>query len=243
MVPCPTLEVPLDSIESAILAAPFADRLELCDDLPSEGWSPTAEFVRQAREAVEVELVAMVRPRVAGMDTSMTIAGFVATSVVVEASLREIESFAKAGADSVAIGLVTRDGFVDMDACGRLADCARAAGMTVAFLRTFDLLTDRERGMRDIAALGVIRVVTAGVLGWDASVATLECRLEVLEADVRLANSLAPAGSQPIEVVVGGGVRWGNALDFLAITPHLHASCRREGRIHRDELAALRSVL
>lgn len=226
-----------------MLAAPFADRLELCDDLPSEGWSPSAELVRQVREAVEIELVAMVRPRIEGADSSMAIAGFLATAEVVDASLREIEAFAAAGADSVAIGLVTREGLVDLEACGRLAETARSAGMTVAFLRTFDLLADRERGMRDIAALGVTRVVTAGVLGWDASVATLEERLEALEADVRCAKALAPQGAPPIELVAGGGVRFGNALDFLAITPHLHASCRRDGRINRDELAQLRLVL
>ena len=35
-----TLEVPIDSIEGARLAAPFATRLEVCHDLGSEGWTP-----------------------------------------------------------------------------------------------------------------------------------------------------------------------------------------------------------
>ena len=32
----------------AASAAPFADRLELCDDLPSEGWTPTPALIAAA---------------------------------------------------------------------------------------------------------------------------------------------------------------------------------------------------
>ncbi|NDG63004.1 MAG: hypothetical protein EBY29_05995 [Planctomycetes bacterium] len=44
----PILEVPVDSIAGAMMAAPFADRLELCDDLSSEGWTPTITAVAQS---------------------------------------------------------------------------------------------------------------------------------------------------------------------------------------------------
>ena len=243
MIAVPTLEVPLDSLESAVLAAPYADRLELCDDLASEGWSPTEALVRSVRAAVETELVVMVRPRLSGADTSLTASGFAATARVIDACRADIEMAARAGAESVAIALLTRDGFVDMEACGQLAACARAARLEVAFLRAFDLLKDRERGMRNICALGVQRVVTAGVMGWDASVTPLERRLEVLEVDTAQARRFATPSSAPVEVVAGGGVRWSNALDFLAISPHLHASCRRDGAISREELEALREQM
>lgn len=243
MVPIRTLEVPLDSLQSAVLAAPYADRLELCDDLASEGWSPSVNLVRSVRAAVEVELVAMVRPRVVGASTALTIAGFTANEVVVDSAVREIEEFARAGADSVAIGLLTGDGLIDMEACGRLVATAHGAGLTVGFLRTFDLLVDRERGMRNILALGVTRLLTAGVLGWDAASATLEERLAVIELDVLNARRCAATGSAGVEVVVGGGVRSSNALAGLAVSPHLHASCRRNGVINRDELAMLREQL
>ncbi len=242
MIVKPTLEVPLDSLDGAILAAPFADRLELCDDLASEGWTPRAELVRAVRAAVTTSLVAMIRPRLADSNPAMTIAGFTATPRIVEASIREIEGAAEAGANSVAIGLVRADGFVDMDACGRLADVARAAKLEVAFLRTFDLLVDRERGMRDITALGMKRVVTAGVLGWDASVATLAQRIEVLQHDGR--NAVAFAGSRrPVEIVPGGGVRASNAREFMRVSPHLHASCRRASVISREELGELHAAM
>ena len=239
----PTLEVPVDSIAGAIMAAPFADRLELCDDLSSEGWTPTMELVRDARASTGASLVVMIRPRLQGAITAMTVAGFTATPQIVDASIREIELAAAAGAHSVAIGLLTADGFVDMEACGKLADVARTAGLEVAFLRTFDLLTDRRRGMRDLSALCMKRVVTAGVLGWDASVATLEQRIAVLAEDARNAEKLAISSNCVVEIIPGGGVRAKNARDFMQVSPHLHASCRRGGIINRDELEDLKNQM
>jgi copper homeostasis protein CutC len=50
-------------------------------------------------------------------------------------------------------------------------------------------------------------------------------------------------GVTPVEIVPGGGVRASNAAEFLRVSPHLHASCRRSGAISDDELQALRAVL
>jgi copper homeostasis protein CutC len=114
----------------------------------------------------------------------------------------------------------------------------------VAFLRTFDLLADRVRGIGDLTALGMTRVVTAGVLGWDASVLSLEQRLAVLKRDVQNAERAARVHGKPVvEIVPGGGVRAANAAAFLEVSPHLHASCRRGGQISAEELSALHDVL
>lgn len=242
-----TLEVPLDSLDAAILAAPFADRLELCDDLASEGWTPTATLIRAVCDRIDTSrtsIVSMVRPRSANNSAILDIAAFTTTPRILSDALFEIEASAKAGAHSVAIGLLTPDGYVDMDACARMRDVAREHGLIVAFLRTFDLLADRKRGMDDISALGMTRVVTAGVLGWDASVLTMPERLAVLAEDARNAAISANVhGVAPVEVVPGGGVRASNATDFLTVSPHLHASCRRDGAISGAELQALRNVL
>ena len=243
----PTLEVPLDSVEGAVLAAPFAERLELCDDLSSEGWTPTMSLIRAVRERIDpsrTTIVSMIRPRSANNSAHLDVAAFTTTPRILDDCLHEIEASAKAGADSVAIGLLTADGHVDVDACAKMRDVARELGLIVAFLRTFDLLADRTRGMHDITALGITRVVTAGVLGWDASVLTLPQRLEVLAADARTAAAAALVhGVVPVDVVPGGGVRAANAGDFLTVSPHLHASCRRDGRISLVELEQLSEVL
>ena len=243
----PTLEVPLDSLDAAILAAPFADRLELCDDLASEGWTPAMSLIRAVRDRIDptrTTIVSMIRPRSANNSAHLDIAAFTTTPRILEDCCREIDSSARAGADSVAVGLLTADGHVDVDACARMRDVALEFGLVVAFLRTFDLLADRARGMNDITALGLTRVVTAGVLGWDAAVLTLSQRLDVLAADLRNAETSATQyGVRPVEVVPGGGVRAANAAAFLSVSPHLHASCRRDGHISESELALLAEVL
>jgi copper homeostasis protein len=243
----PTLEVPLDSLSAALLAAPFADRLELCDDLASEGWTPTPTLIRDVRTRIDTartSIVSMIRPRSANNSATLDVAAFTTTPRILEDALFEIDASAKAGADSVAIGLLTPDGLVDMEACARMRDVAREHGLVVAFLRTFDLLADRSRGMNDITALGMTRVITAGVLGWDANVLTLPQRLVVLADDARNAAKFAEAhGVTPVEIVPGGGVRASNAAEFLGVSPHLHASCRRDGAISGAELQALRDVL
>ncbi len=262
----PTLEVPVDSLNSAVLAAPFATRLELCDDLPSEGWTPKTSLIERVRAAVDTHLVAMIRPRFADSPLTLTLESFIATKRVMDASTQEIKLAAAAGANSVAIGLLQADGHVDMNACGELAELARSLKLEVAFLRTFDLLADRARGMRDISALGMKRVVTAGVLGWDAAISSLEQRMAVLQSDAMNAAGAASAQShasatiksahanapeQPhiplarhtVEIVPGGGVRSSNAAQFMSVSPHLHASCRRDGVFNMDEIRLLHAAM
>ncbi len=245
--PVPTLEVPLDSLDAAVRAAPFAARLELCDDLASEGWTPSASLIRAVRNHVDIartSIVSMIRPRSADRSGALDVAAFTATPRIVDDALFEIDASARAGADSVAIGLLTAEGVVDMEACTRMRDVARGHGLVVAFLRSFDLLADRKRGMDDITALGMTRVITAGVRGWDSTVLTLPQRLTVLEEDVRNAAASAEVhGVAPVEVVPGGGVRASNAAAFLAVSPHLHASCRRDGAFSLEEVEALHAVL
>lgn len=200
--------------------------------------------VRAQIDPARTLIVSMIRPRSANNSTQLDVAAFTTTPRILTDCLREIEASAEAGAHSVAVGLLTPDGFVDMDACGRMRDLARECGLIVAFLRTFDLLHDRARGMEDLTALGMTRVVTAGVLGWDASVLTLGQRLAVLGDDARHALAAAAKyGVTPVEIVPGGGVRASNAAEFLTVSPHLHASCRRDGAFSVDEVRALRDAL
>lgn len=235
-----TLEIPIDSHAAALLAAPWASRLELCDDLPSEGWSPRWDIVERVSKDAGVHVVAMIRPRIAGAIAELVPAAFATTPALLEECLREVDRAASAGAQSVAVSLLTPAAEVDREACALLVAAARERGMEAAFLRTFDLLADRERGMQDITELGFVRVVTAGVRGWDASVLSVDERVAVLCRDAEHAVRFARAcGRPPVEVVPGGGVRASNAAQFMRASPHLHASCRRNGIIDAAEIEAL----
>lgn len=243
-----TLEVPLDSVAAAEVAAPYANRIELCEDLSTEGWTPQESLVRVVRRISDAcpprsrpRVVAMIRPRLPESTLALDATAFVATPRVLKASLADIARSADAGAQEVAIGLLDARGQVDSEACAQMRDAALARGLGVAFLRVFDLLPDRARGWRDLAALGIGRVLTAAVRGWDASVAPVPERVQVLKSDQACAQSAAGAGSEPPEIAAGGGVRAANAAAFLAATPHLHASCRLQGTISAQELAGIRA--
>lgn len=239
----PTLEIPVDSIDTALKAAPHADRLELCDDLPTEGWSPAAELVREARRATNCEVVAMIRPRVTGMPATLEPAAFVGTPAFRAACLRDIEAAADAGAHSVAIGMLDDAGDIDLEGCTRLVEAATRRRMRVSFHRAFDLLQDRGRGWRDVLALGMARVLTAGVQGWDAGMQPLPDRVGLLRDETRqLAELSRSLGCLPPDIVCCGGVRSANASSWLVATPHLHASCRVAGRFEADEAASLRAM-
>lgn len=267
----PTLEVPVDSIDAVEVAAPLADRIELCDDLATEGWTPTAALVRAARAVSDAQpadrrprIIAMIRPRLPGSTLSLDAAAFAATDRIMAESMREIAACIDAGAHEIAIGLLDAHGRIDVAACARLRDAALSRGATVAFLRVFDLLKDRAQGWHDMARLGIGRVLTAGVLGWDAGIAAVDARARVIAEDAACAAAAfasggirdsAPAVSRqglaphahvadhPVAIAAGGGVRASNAAEFLRVTPHLHASCRVGGRISATELAALHACI
>lgn len=253
----PTLEVPVDSIESVECAVHYADRIELCDDLATEGWTPTPALVRGARARSDAQpqgrrpcIVAMIRPRLPDSTLALDAAAFVATDRVVAESEREIAACIDAGAHEIAIGLLDAQGHIDLPACARLRDASLSRGASVAFLRVFDLLADRVRGWSDIAALGIGRVLTAGVHGWDAGVASIAERTRVIAADIEVAElacavraTASPRSIDRIAIAAGGGVRAANASSFLRVTPNLHASCRVAGRICANELSALRQSI
>jgi copper homeostasis protein len=246
----PVLEVPIESLEGALASLPFADRLEVCDDLSTEGWTPDPALVRSVRGAIDAggrpgaRVVAMIRPRVPGAVVAPVLEAFLSTPIVVDACQREIESMARAGAHDVAIGLLRSDASIDVEAMERLAGSARALGLGVAFLRTLDLVRDRDRAMRDLVDLGMERVVTAGVLGWDASVATVGSRVDRLMRDALAAAVHATArGARAVTIVPGGGVRSSNASEFMRVSCDLHSSCRVGGALDAAEGRALRAVL
>lgn len=244
------LEIPLDTIGAAQLAVKWADRLELCDDLQTEGWTPNAALVRAARGLIDergragARVVAMIRPRGMGAVEAPVLESFVATPAIIAASLREIDGVHEAGAHDVALGLVTAAGAIDLAAMATLIEHARARSLGVAFLRVIDLVADRERGMRDLVDLGIDRVLTAGVRGWDATVGSVEERVASLQRDRELmARHAQASGAALPAIVLGGGVRSGNARAFLRVSGELHSSCRAGGVFDAAEASAIRAAI
>lgn len=139
-------------MESAILAMNAgADRIELCDNLPEGGTTPSFGTILTARERLKIKLHVLIRPRNGD---------FLYTDPEMDIMMKDIELCRKSGIDGIVTGVLKADGSVDID---RTSDLIKAAGgMSVTFHRAFDLCNDPVKGVEDVISTGAVRLLTSG---------------------------------------------------------------------------------
>lgn len=239
------IEIAVDNVGDAVAAVEAgADRLELVSHLNQHGLTPPAELVRDVKLAVSVPIMAMVRPD-AGP--------FVATPRSVAFMMRDAEAVLAEGADGIVFGMLTPDGHIDRGAVAMLVDAAR--GRQTCFHRAFDLCTDPEGSLDALMDRGVTRVLSAGfdvrataaALGFDRAATPDVLAGASLPIRLRRLKAYAEQAGDRLEILPCGGVRSGNAVEFLMGTGvrQLHSACRINGapRLSRDEAVNLRRAV
>ena len=186
-----------------------ATRLELCRDLQTGGMTPPAALLESVLEALEragrgnVPIFCMVRDQPVG---------FQAPSGGGGAAARAAADLLGRGAGGVVTGHLTAAGGVDRDVLAAVLEVA--AGRPVTFHRAFDATRDLQETLRELAVLGVTRVLTGGGPGtaWSGR-ATLR---RLVAASRRM--------SGPV-ILGGGGVRGDHAAALIRETGlgELHA--------------------
>jgi copper homeostasis protein len=201
------LEVCVDSLESAITAqVAGADRVELCNNLIEGGTTPGYGTIVSVRNNLTIGLNVLVRPR--GSD-------FLYTDPEFDIMRRDIEICGEAGADGIVVGILLRDGNIDIERTSKLIEFARP--MKVAFHRAFDMCKDPVKGLEDIILSGADRVLTSG-------------QKNTVAEGSELIRSLIAQADNRIIIMPGGGINETN-IEWIAGTTgaiEFHLTGRKE---------------
>ena len=211
----PLIEVCVDSIESAIAAEKGgADRIELCASLFEGGITPSAGCIELTLKNVSIDTNVIIRPR--GGD-------FLYTDVEFEVMKKDIIMTKNLGANGVVLGILNRDGSVDIERTKELVYLAKP--MTITFHRAFDMTPDPFKALEDIISLGIDRILTSGQ------------ERTALEG-IDLISDLVKAANGRIIIMAGGGVNERNINKLYTRTgvQELHSS----GRVKADSAMTYR---
>jgi len=146
------MEVCANSVSSALAAeAGGAIRVELCDNLPEGGTTPSYAQIKLAKKLLKIKVYPIIRPR--GGD-------FLYSDVEFELMKEDIMICRSLNCDGIVIGILKSDGSIDVKRCRELVELAGPMGVT--FHRAFDMCSSLERGLEDIIGIGCERVLTSG---------------------------------------------------------------------------------
>lgn len=182
-----------------------AHRIELCANPHEGGTTPSFGMMRMARKASSIQLFPIIRPR--GGDFLYDKAEFLSM-------IEDIKIAKNEGCDGVVIGMLKKDGAIDIDACHDLIH--HANGMEVTFHRAFDRVNDQQKALEDVIKLGCTRILTSG--GHPTA----------MEGKDQL-QKLVSLASNRIKIMVGSGIRSSNIKEIQSHTKAsvFHASARK----------------
>jgi copper homeostasis protein len=128
-----------------------ADRIELCANLAEGGTTPSFGTIKQCREVFDILLYPIIRPR--GGD-------FLYTDEEFAIMLQDVKLCKQLGCDGVVIGLLNRDGSIDVKRTSILIEAAYPLGVT--FHRAFDRCKDPFAALEQLIDIGCERILTSG---------------------------------------------------------------------------------
>lgn len=207
-----------DSGEAVEAQAGGAGRIELCEDLPCGGVTPSRDNITKVLSEVAVPVNVLIRAR--GGD-------FVYTEEEIEEMVESIRMCKSMGVNGVVIGALKPDGSVDMDAMRRMMEAAE--GLSVTFHRAFDECNDPLKALEDIISLGCNRLLTAG-------------HATNVNDGAPMLKELVDRAAGRIVIMAGSGVRPGNLgqLEISAGLREFHSSSHgTDGRTARETVSAM----
>ncbi len=181
-----------------------ADRIELCANLSEGGTTQSYGTIYQCREAFDVLLYPIIRPR--GGD-------FLYTNEEYEIMLHNVKLCRQVGCDGVVIGILNRDGALDVKRISGLIEAAYPMGVT--FHRAFDRCRDPFEVLEQLIQTGCERILTSG-------------QQPAVNEGMELIAELNKASDHRIIIMPGSGVRKENIKMLIDKTgcTEFHSSLR-----------------
>lgn len=200
------LEVIAFDIESCQLAADNgADRIELCANPHEGGTTPSYGMMKAARKSTRIQVFPIIRPR--GGD-------FLYTKDEFEAMKDDIKAAQDIGCEGVVIGILNKDGDIDVEKCQELVEIAK--GIDVTFHRAFDRVKNPQLSLEQIITIGCKRILSSGL------------RPTAIEGGGMLKSLVLQANGR-IKIMAGSGVRADNIVQLAKDTGAVcfHSSARK----------------
>ncbi len=218
------LEIACFNLESCLIAqSAGAGRVELCEDYAAGGITPAQALVKQAREALNISLFVMIRPRGGN---------FVYTEAEFGAMQEQVLFCRQQLCDGVVFGILNEQGKIDRERCARLVELA--GPMQCTFHRAFDETTDPDEALQTIIDCGFSRILTSG-------------KHKSAVEGIDLINHLISRSNGHIKIMPGGGIRSGNISILVKGTAaeefHSAALTGHSEIADEKEVIALKNIL
>lgn len=146
------LEIAASNIQSCLNAwKGGADRIELFENLPEGGCTPSFGTIKYVKEHIEIPVFVMIRAR--GGD-------FVYTPEEEQIMLADVKTCLKLGVDGIVFGALNPDGTVNSSMANKILEAWDYGPAT--FHRAFDRSIDLFEAAETIISLGFERILTSG---------------------------------------------------------------------------------
>jgi copper homeostasis protein len=189
-----------------------ANRIELCAGLSEGGITPSMGTIKKCREEFSLQLFPIIRPRSGD---------FLYSDEEFEIMQQDVRLSKEVGCDGVVIGLLNKDGGIDIKRTSKLIELAYP--LEVTFHRAFDRCKDPFEAMEQLIQIGCQRILTSG-------------QQPTAPQGIDLITQLIKTSDERIIIMPGSGVRKDNIKDLAEKTgaKEFHSSLRSKAKSKMD---------
>lgn len=181
-----------------------ADRIELCAALSEGGTTASFGTIKKCREAFNIQLFPIIRARSGD---------FLYSDDEFEIIINEVKLCKDLGCDGVVVGLLNKDGTVDIKRTSKLVNVAYP--LEITFHRAFDRCKDPFEALEQLIETGCQRILTSG-------------QQPTAPQGIDLISQLVKTADKRIIIMPGSGVRKENIKELAEKTgaKEFHSSLR-----------------